>query len=84
MAAAGKRGIDISDLRARQFQAPDLDRFDYVLVMDRQNLADVKDIWQQNGGTEPALFLGFGRSAMKRKCQTPTTAVRTASSRCWT
>jgi protein-tyrosine phosphatase len=62
MAAAGKRGIDISDLRARQFQAPDLDRFDYVLVMDRQNLADVRGIWQQHGGTEPALFLEFGRS----------------------
>ena len=65
MAAAGKRVIDISDLRARQFQAPDLDRFDYVLVMDRQNLADVRDIWQQHGGTEPALFLGFGRSGEK-------------------
>ncbi|EDM46147.1 low molecular weight protein-tyrosine-phosphatase [Marinobacter algicola] len=65
VAAAGKRGIDISDLRARQFQASDLERFDYVLVMDRQNLADVKDIWQQRGGTEPALFLGFGRSGEK-------------------
>ena len=38
------------------------DRFDYVLVMDRSNLADVRDIWNQNGGTEPRLFLEFGRS----------------------
>jgi|SRR5690554_8368 len=62
MAAAGRRGVDISDLRARQIKAEDLDRFDYVLVMDRQNLADVRDIWHQNGGTEPRLFLEFGES----------------------
>ena len=57
--AAGRIGIDISGLRARQFEAEDLDRFDYVLVMDRQNLADVKEIWHQNGGTVPQLFLDF-------------------------
>mgnify|MGYP001384016747 FL=1 len=52
-AAAERRGVDIAELRARQIQAEDLDRFDYVLVMDRSNLADVRDIWNQNGGTEP-------------------------------
>ncbi|MBZ0333754.1 Low molecular weight protein-tyrosine-phosphatase YfkJ [Marinobacter sp. JH2] len=60
--AAGRRGIDLSDLKARQIQSDDLDTFDYVLVMDRSNLADVRDIWRQNGGTEPKLFLEFGRS----------------------
>lgn len=62
VAAAGERGIDISGLRARQFNASDLDAFDYVLVMDRQNLADVNDIWHQNGGTRPALFLDYAAS----------------------
>ncbi|AOY87429.1 phosphotyrosine protein phosphatase [Marinobacter salinus] len=62
IAAARKRGVDISDLRARQFVAEDLDNFDYVLVMDRQNLADLKEIWHQNGSTPPTLFLGYGRS----------------------
>lgn len=61
--AASRRGVDISGLRARQFVADDLDEFDYVLVMDRQNLADVRDIWHQNGGTEPRLFLSFGQSS---------------------
>lgn len=61
--AALCRGIDISGLRARQFSPEDLDTFDYVLVMDRQNLADIKDVWHQNGGTRPALFLEYGRSA---------------------
>ena len=60
--AAKKRGIDISQFRARQFEAEDLARFDYVLVMDRQNLADVTDVWHQRGGTRPELFLGFGKS----------------------
>ena len=58
--AAKKRGIDISQLRARQFVADDLEQFDYVLVMDRQNLADVTDVWRRRGGTRPELFLGFG------------------------
>ncbi len=60
--AARKRGIDISHLRARQFVAEDLDQFDYVLVMDRQNLQDVADVWHQRGGTQPELFLGYGQS----------------------
>ncbi len=60
--AASRRGIDISGLRARQISEQDLDRFDYVLVMDRQNLADVRDIWRQNGGTEPELFLAYSKT----------------------
>lgn len=62
--AAEKRGFDLSELKARQFTEKDLDTFDYVIVMDRQNLADVKDIWRQNGGTEPRLFLEFGESGL--------------------
>mgnify|MGYP005846924079 CR=1 FL=1 len=57
--AAASRGIDIGHLRARQFRPEDLEAFDYVLTMDRQNLADVRDIWHQQGGTEPRLFLDF-------------------------
>lgn len=57
VAAAAARGIDLTTLRARQFRASDLDTFDYILTMDRQNLADVRDIWHQQGGTEPRLFL---------------------------
>jgi len=62
--AAGKRGVDISALKARQFSETDLDTFDYVIVMDRQNQADVKDIWHQNGGTTPTLFLEYGSSEL--------------------
>ncbi|MDC0662006.1 low molecular weight protein-tyrosine-phosphatase [Marinobacter sp. SS21] len=61
--AARRRGIDISHLRARQFQPNDLTQFDYILVMDRQNLADVKDLWHRDGGTEPRLFLEFANTS---------------------
>ena len=32
--------------------------------MDRANLADVREVWHQNGGTEPRLFLDFGDSRL--------------------
>lgn len=38
-AHAGRRGIDLSAQRARQLQAADFERFDWVLVMDEDNLA---------------------------------------------
>lgn len=62
-AAAARRGIDISGLRARQIQTSDLTAFDYVLVMDQQNLADVQRIRERSGGTLPELFLHYGRSS---------------------
>lgn len=65
MAAAGRRGIELGSLRARQISVADLDHYDYVLVMDRQNLADVRDLWRQNGGTEPELFLSYSNSGQE-------------------
>ena len=40
--AAKARGIDLSDLRARQFTAADFDAFDLIIAMDRQNAADIE------------------------------------------
>ena len=34
-----RRGIDLSDLRARQVSAADFERFDLLLAMDWDNLA---------------------------------------------
>ena len=36
---ASLRGYDLSALRARQVAAPDFERFDLILAMDRENLA---------------------------------------------
>src|SRR5574340_744878 len=38
VAAARRRGIDLSGIRARRVVAEDFDRFDLVLAMDRDNL----------------------------------------------
>lgn len=42
-AHAAKRGYDLSDLRARQIQDEDFERYDLILVMDWDNLALVQD-----------------------------------------
>ncbi len=44
LAAISKRGIDISDLRARQVGPEDFARFDLLLAMDRDNRADLLDM----------------------------------------
>lgn len=40
-AAMRRHGMDIADLRARQFQADDLHRFDLILAMDASNLRNI-------------------------------------------
>lgn len=37
--AASKRGYDLSDLRGRQVSDADFEKFDYILAMDKDNLA---------------------------------------------
>jgi protein-tyrosine phosphatase len=41
IATARKFGVDISGLKARQFQAEDFDRFDRIFVMDASNHRNV-------------------------------------------
>lgn len=43
-AATKKQGMDISDLRARQFVPEDYDRFDILLAMDADNLRNMHRI----------------------------------------
>ena len=43
MAAAARRGIDMSDLRARRVKESDFERFDLVLAMDKLNLVTLQD-----------------------------------------
>ena len=39
--AARVRGVDLSNLRARQFHTGDFDAFDLIIAMDQQNLSDI-------------------------------------------
>jgi len=41
IANARKNGVDLSALRARQFQVSDFDNFDFIYVMDKSNLSNV-------------------------------------------
>lgn len=41
-AAAAARGYELAHLRARQVDARDFERFDYILAMDRTNLKDLR------------------------------------------
>jgi len=43
IAAAGRRGIDLSGLRARQVTAADFERFDLIVAMDRLNHVTLLD-----------------------------------------
>ena len=62
-AAAKRRGIEMSHLRARQAVPEDFYEFDYVLAMDAQNYRDLKDIQPHDGRAQLSLFLhDYGNS----------------------
>lgn len=42
--AMRRHGLEIGDLRARQFMPTDFERFDLLLAMDRNNLKDMRKI----------------------------------------
>ncbi len=59
MRAARARGIDISGQRARQVQAGDFGNFDYLIAMDRDNLAHLERLAPEAHGARLALFLSY-------------------------
>lgn len=58
-AEAAKRGYDISHLRARQVEPGDFEQFDYILAMDKQNLADLRAMSPGHFDGYLGLFLPF-------------------------
>lgn len=59
MEAGLRRGYDLSPLRARQIQADDVEKFDYVLTMDRDNQQVVANLTADDARTQPELFLRY-------------------------
>ncbi len=57
--AARKRGYDMSKLRARQVETMDFERFDYILAMDRDNLALLERKCPSQHRNKLALFCDF-------------------------
>ena len=60
VAAARKRGYDLSLLRARQVSAADFLVFDYILAMDKSNLAELQRMKPSTYKGHLGLFLAFG------------------------
>jgi protein-tyrosine phosphatase len=57
--AARRRGYDMSGLRARTVAAPDFERFDLILAMDRSNLAELQRRAPAHARSRVRLFLEF-------------------------
>ena len=55
IAVAARNGVDIGHLRARQVSPADFLRFDHIVALDRENLADLRRM--QPGGAKARLSL---------------------------
>ena len=69
--AAQQRGYDMSGLRGRQVDAGDFMRFDYVLAMDRANLAILQSLAPTGSDTQARLFLEYARHHAGREVPDP-------------
>ncbi|WP_170561522.1 low molecular weight protein-tyrosine-phosphatase [Ruegeria atlantica] len=57
--AARARGIELDDLRARQFAVGDFDRFDLIIGMDADNIANIEAIRPAGNETPVRLLTDF-------------------------
>ncbi len=70
-AAAQSRGIDLSGLRARRFVASDFIDFDYLLGMDRTNLADMLALKPDETDATVKLMLTYSDRFEQREVPDP-------------
>jgi protein-tyrosine phosphatase len=57
VAVASRNGVDISHLRARLVEQDDFHRFDHIVALDVQNLADLKRLQPADGKARLSLLL---------------------------
>lgn len=70
-AAALKRGVDLRDLRARQAEVADFQRFDYVIAMDQDNKANLSKICPPGMEIKLFRFLEFAPQTGRREVPDP-------------
>lgn len=70
-AAAESRGVDLSRLRGRQALREDMERFDYVLAMDRENHEHLLAICPDGLEEKIRLFLEFAPHRPEREVPDP-------------
>jgi protein-tyrosine phosphatase len=69
--AAQQRGYDMSGLRGRQVREGDFRRFDYVLAMDKANLAILQRLAPPAGDAQVRLFLEYAQHHAEREVPDP-------------
>ena len=57
IAAARRQGVDIADLRARKVRAEDFERFDHIVALDEENLAELEAMRPPDGRARLSLLL---------------------------
>ncbi len=70
-ATALARGIELSDLRARQVEERDFEHFDYILAMDEDNLAILQSQCPPQHAHKVRLFLEFAPQRYEREVPDP-------------
>jgi protein-tyrosine phosphatase len=70
-ATARAHGVDLSGLRARRFVSEDFLDFDYLLAMDRDNLADMLAIKPDNATARAELMLDYAIDRSAREIPDP-------------
>lgn len=70
-ACAENRGIDLSDLRARQVADEDFEHYDYVLAMDMDNYHALKRRCPDHLRSKLHLFMDFAPQARTREVPDP-------------
>jgi protein-tyrosine phosphatase len=71
VAAAGRRGIDLSSLRARMVSDADFERFDLILAMDRDNLDLLQRRSPEHLRSRIKLVMEFAPEAYAREVPDP-------------
>lgn len=69
--AAAQRGYDMAGLRGRQVERADFESFDYILAMDRANLAILQYLAPRGCKKHLGLFLDFARRGGEREVPDP-------------
>ena len=66
-----RRGLEMSRLRGRQVESADFDRFDFVLAMDEDNLANLQRIRPAGSLAKVALLMSYAPQADVREVPDP-------------
>ncbi len=71
MQVANERGIDMTDLRARQVDLGDFYQYDYVLAMDEANFSNLKDVALPEHYEKIELFLAYSQEFSETEVPDP-------------